>query len=149
MFYLKYLKNLISKFNRDGIPFFMPKFFLGYCISGITSVIILLFIQNILINIISVPFTISQFISTLFALFTSFYLNNYITFKHINNAKTIKKKLIQYFLTNIFTISLNVFIASVVFAIKSEWLISSLIGISSAVIFNFMIYRFKIWKKIR
>ena len=148
MFYLKYLKELISKYNKYGVPYFMPKFFLGYCIAGITSVIILLFIQNILINVILVPFTISQFISTLFALLTSFYLNNYLTFKHINNNKTIKKKLIQYFLTNIFTITLNVFIASFVYAIKSEWLISSLLGISSAVIFNFIMYRFKIWKKI-
>jgi putative flippase GtrA len=144
--FFKNLKSILIKVNNNGVKYFLPKFFFGYCISGISSVIVLLSIQNILINFFYIQFSLSHLISTIFALFTSFLLNNYFTFSNINNKnKSNKKKLIQYFITNAFTITLNVLIASIIFSQTANWLISSLSGISSAIVFNFIIYRFKIW----
>ena len=144
--FFKNLKSILIKVNNNGVKYFLPKFFFGYCISGISSVIVLLSIQNILINFFFIRFSLSHLFSTIFALFTSFLLNNYFTFSNINNKnKSNKKKLIQYFITNAFTIILNVTIASIIFSQTANWLISSLSGISSAIVFNFIIYRFKIW----
>ena len=144
--FFKNLKSILIKVNNNGVKYFLPKFFFGYCISGISSVIVLLSIQNILINFFYIRFSLSHLISTIFALITSFLLNNYFTFSDINNKnKSNKKKLIQYFITNAFTIMLNVLIASIIFSQTANWLISSLSGISSAIVFNFIIYRFKIW----
>jgi putative flippase GtrA len=146
--YFKNLKSFFVQINNNGIKYFLPKFFFGYCISGLSSVAVLLFVQSILINIFYIQFSLSQLISTVFALFTSFLLNNYFTFSYINNiSKSVKRKLIQYFITNVFTILMNVLIASIIFSKTSNWLISSLTGISSAIVFNFIIYRFKIWSK--
>jgi putative flippase GtrA len=131
--------------NKNGIKFFMPKFFIGYSIAGFASVFTLLIIQNVLINIFNLNFTVSQVFSSFCALFVSFTINNTYTFKNKRGSKKYTK-LIQYLLTNIMTISLNVLIASLVFNIVDNWFIGSLSGIAVAVIFNFIIYRFKIWK---
>ena len=126
--FFKNLKSILIKVNNNGVKYFSSSFF-GYCILGISSVIVLLLsIQNILINFFYIRFSLSHLISTIFALFTSFLLNNYFTFSDINNKnKSNKKKLIQYFITNAFTIMLNVLIASIIFSQTANW---SIIGLS-------------------
>jgi len=131
-----------KKINNNGIKFVMPKFIFGYVIAGLFSVFILLSIQNLLINYLKIDFFKSQIISTIFALLTSFCINNFYTF---SSKKFIYKKLVKFLLTNFITICLNVFIAIHVFKYTQYWFISSLSGIVSAVFFNFIIYKYKIW----
>ena len=108
--------------------FFQSFFFLVIVFQGFRPSLFLLSIQNILINFFYIRFSLSHLISTIFALFTSFLLNNYFTFSDINNKNKSNKKLIQYFITNAFTIMLNVLIASIIFSQTANWLISSLSG---------------------
>jgi putative flippase GtrA len=136
-------KQLVN-INTNGIYKVMPKYFLGYLFAGITAVLTLLTIQATLLNIFNVEFIITQIVGTCCAIFVSFTINNLFTFKK-NNKKRFSKKIIQFFVTNISSMVLNVLIANFIFEILEIWYLASITGILFAVIFNYFIYRYKIW----
>jgi len=138
------LCKLFDDINNNGISKLIPRYFLGYLFAGITAVLTLLSIQATLITIFNISFFITQIVSTCCAIFVSFLINNIFTFKRLAK-KNLSIKLIQFFMTNICSMILNVLIANHIFKLISIWYIASITGILSAVIFNYLIYRYKIW----
>ena len=138
------LCKLIEYANNNGIPKILPKYFLGYLIAGISAVLTLLTIQIVLINVFNIVFFITQIVGTICGIFVSFSINNIFTFRK-NNKTKLSKKLIQFLITNLISMVLNVLIASYMFKLIKIWYLASITGILFAVFFNYLIYRNKIW----
>lgn len=136
--------RILEKLNEAN-HFFLPKYFFGYCLAGISSLLLFLFLQYISLKFITESFFYSHLFSSVISIFLGFKINSIFTFK--KRKSQIKNKLLLYFLTNIVSLIINSFIANNLYSYIPIWYFASIIGILSSVIINFLSYKYIIWNK--
>lgn len=141
---MKFIK-FILKLNNNNSYLLIPNFFIGYIFAGIASVIAYILIQLLLLNYLKLSYFYSHTISSILCIYVGYKINKIFTFK-IRKSKT-KNKLFLYYLTNLLSIIANVIAANHVFKITTIWYLSSFVGIAIAAIFNFLSYKYIIWKE--
>jgi len=142
---IDYLKHVISLVKRSGELLRIFKFILV----GTSGVIVNLFILWFLTTHLGIPYYISAIISIELSIISNFLLNNYFTFADRRSPKqdAFFGKMSKFNFNCIVGASIQYVIMIILTSIfKIHYLLSNLIGIGSAFIWNYLLSNLWVWK---
>lgn len=130
--------NMLGQIAENVTRGLLPASFFVFAIVGSVGVVIHLGILSFLLM--SFGFIVANAISTLMAMTSNYFLNNYLTFHNLH--KTFSERLsglIKYSFTNSFSILANIGVASQFYANNFSEISSALIGILAGLILNYFL----------
>ena len=142
---IDYLKHVMSLVKRSGELLRILKFVLV----GASGVIVNLSILWFLTTYLKVPYYISAIISIESSIISNFLLNNYFTFSDRRSPEhgTFMQKMFKFNLNCLIGALIQYSIMIILTTIfKIHYLISSMVGIASAFIWNYLLSSIWIWK---
>ena len=120
--------------------------FILFCMVGVSGIFVQLAITGLFILFTS-GFSTSQTIGIIAAMTSNYFLNNYITFQE-RRLKSIDlfRGLLSFYLICSLGALANIAVATYVFSLSSNWLVSSFIGAIFGAIWNFTLSSNLTWK---
>ncbi len=145
--------NISTVFNLVGQIFenisrgLIPANFVVFAFVGTLGVLVHLIVLKILLTQ-SIGFIIANTLSTLLAMCSNYFLNNYLTFHNIHRLfKERMKGLIKYCFANSFSILANIGVASQFYLSEFSVIASALFGILAGLILNYFLSVNLVFKK--
>ena len=145
--------NISTVFNLVGQIFenlsrgFIPANFVVFAFVGTLGVLVHLVMLNILVTQ-SVGFIVANTLSTMLAMCSNYFLNNYLTFHNIHKLFMERVKgLIKYCFANSFSILANIGVASQFYLSEFSVIASALFGILAGLILNYFLSVSLVFKK--
>ena len=145
--------NISTVFNLVGQIFenlsrgFIPANFVVFAFVGTLGVLVHLVMLNILVTQ-NVGFIVANTLSTMLAMCSNYFLNNYLTFHNIHKLFMERVKgLLKYCFANSFSILANIGVASQFYLSEFSVIASALFGILAGLILNYFLSVSLVFKK--
>jgi len=138
--------NMLGQVMENITKGFMPASFFVFSLVGTVGVAIHLTSLSLLLM--SLGFVAANAVSTVLAMTSNYFLNNYLTFHNLH--KTFRERfqgLIKYSFTNSFSILANIGVASQFYANNFSEISSALIGILAGLVLNYFLSLNLVFKK--
>ena len=120
--------------------------FILFCMVGVSGIFVQLATTGILL-LFANGFSTSQTVGILAAMTSNYFLNNYITFqeRRLQSIDLLRGLLSFYFICSLGAFT-NIAVATYLFSLSSNWLLSSFVGAIFAAVWNFTLSSNLTWK---
>ena len=120
--------------------------FILFCMVGVSGIFVQLLITGFSMLLIN-QFSTSQTVGIFAAMTSNYFLNNYITFqeRRLKSLDLVRGLVSFYFICSLGAFA-NIAVATYVFSLSSNWLISSFLGAVFGAVWNFTLSSIFTWK---
>lgn len=137
--YLRHLFKLVVESPEDR------RFYL-FAMVGVSGVLVNMLVYDVLVRL-GMPVTLSGALSGLVAMMSNFILNDRLTWMEARSG-SLKLRATRYVFTSLIGIGINVGVLAILYhGLHVHYLLSNLIGIAIATVFNYLVNNSWTWKQ--